>query len=475
MGMSTSLSLSQKQQLKLSPQLLQSFELMTLPLAELQEKIKTEIEANPALELPGMGELSYEKYAETASQQEKKSQEEPYSDSSSYGSDLGRGNDPGSGSYDAEASDRQQKFLENALSTEETLQESLLSQLGCEHLTTAEYEVGEILITDLDANGFFRQTPESLLKIEQLPHMKKLIKVIQGFEPIGVGAKDWRESLVLQAKNKGLNEQDMAVFTPLVYEKLELMRANKEQVVAKQLGIDMEQLDSLYGFLKTLTPYPGQSFANGPQNYIIPDLSIHQIEGNLVMKLNDSSLPELTINPEFASLAQDLGESEEAKKAQSYINHHIKDANDLIFQVKVRNQTLYKVGEVLLDYQKEFFYNGPQYIRPLTQKTVADIIGVHETTISRISTAKWLDTDWGIIPVKKLFSNSVGDEGEEISKNAAKETIRQIIEEYQGKKALSDQKISDLLKERGISVARRTVAKYRNELNIDPSFVRGTN
>ncbi|MDD3058383.1 MAG: RNA polymerase sigma-54 factor, partial [Sphaerochaeta sp.] len=147
----------------------------------------------------------------------------------------------------------------------------------------------------------------------------------------------------------------------------------------------------------------------------------------------------------------------------------------LIFQVQVRNQTLYKVAHILLQEQQEYFLFGPQYIKPLTQKAVAEQLGVHETTISRIATAKYIDTDWGIIPIKKLFSNAVGDEGAELSKQAVKETIRQILEEHQGQKALSDQKISDILKEKGISVARRTVAKYRNELNIDPSFVRGTN
>jgi RNA polymerase sigma-54 factor len=468
MTIGNSLSLNQKQQLKLSPQLLQSFELMALPLAELQERIKTEIESNPALELPGMGEVSYENFAEKTTLQEKKGQDDSYSDSSSYGSDVGSG-------YDFEAADRQQKFMENALSTEETLQEHLLSQLGCEQLTESEYEVGQIFITDFDANGFFRQDPQDLLRTEQLPHKEKILSLIQGFDPIGVGARDWRESLILQAKAKKLNKEDLSHFTSLVYDKLELMRANKQQLVAKQLGIDAGELDSLYEFLKTLTPYPGQSFANGPEEYVTPDLSIHQIENNLVMKMNNSSLPDLTINAEFASLCDDLGNSEEEKKTQTYIQHHIKNANDLIFQVHIRNQTLYRVGEILMDYQKDFFLNGPQYLRPLTQKTVADILGVHETTISRISTAKWIDTDWGILPLKKLFSNAVGDEGEEVSKNAAKETIRQIIQEHQGEKALSDQKISDLLKERGIAVARRTVAKYRNELNIDPSFIRGTN
>ena len=191
--------------------------------------------------------------------------------------------------------------------------------------------------------------------------------------------------------------------------------------------------------------------------------------------MNNSSLPDLAINTEFESLAEDLGSSEESKKAQQYIKEQIKSANALIFQVQVRNQTLYKVAHILLQEQQEFFLFGPQYIKPLTQKAVAEQLGVHETTISRIATAKYIDTDWGIIPIKKLFSNAVGEEGSELSKQAVKETIRQILEEHQGQKALSDQKISDILKEKGISVARRTVAKYRNELNIDPSFIRGTN
>ena len=174
-------------------------------------------------------------------------------------------------------------------------------------------------------------------------------------------------------------------------------------------------------------------------------------------------------------MTQDMGNTDEAKKAQQYIQNQLKSANSLIFQIQVRNQTLYRLAQVLLVHQRDFFLFGPQYIKPLTQKEVAAQIGVHETTVSRISTAKWIDTDWGIISVKKLFSNAVGDEGAELSKQAAKETIRQILEEHQGQKALSDQKISDILKERGISVARRTVAEYRNELNIDPSFIRGTN
>lgn len=460
--MGLSLSLSQKQQLKLSPQLLQSFELMALPLAELQQKIKAEIETNPALEIPSGREASFEVFAEKTKDTERIS--DSYSDSSSYGSDRS--------GYDTEASDRRQNFMENALSAEETLQEHLLSQLGCEALSEQEYEVGMLLITNLDANGFHVQEPLDLLKKEQKHLLYPMLQRLHRFDPPGIGVRDWRESLMLQARIKGMEGDELASFSLLVNDNLELMRANKQAQVAKNLNIEMEELEELYSFLKTLTPYPGQGFASGPELYVIPDISIRKVDGELLLRMNSSSLPDLKINSDFEAFSM---EKEMPKETQLYIQDQLKRANSLMFQVRLRNQTLYKVGQVLAEKQKEFFLSGPQFIRPLTQKSVADQIGVHETTVSRISTAKWIDTDWGIIPIKRLFSSAVGDEGEQVSKHAAKEILQQILEEHQGKKALSDQKLSDLLKERGISVARRTVAKYRNELNIDPSFIRGTN
>lgn len=460
--MALSLSLSQKQQLKLSPQLLQSFELMALPLAELQQKIKAEIEINPALEIPSGREASFEVFAEKNQDTEKIS--DSYSDSSSYGSDKG--------GYDTEASDRRQSFMENALSDEETLQEHLLSQLGCEALSKEEYEVGMLLITNLDANGFHVQEPLGLLKKDQKPLFELMLERIHRFDPPGIGVKDWRESLILQARLRGMEGDELQSFSLLVQDNLELIRANKQAQVAKNLGLDPEELEELYSFLKTLTPYPGQGFASGPELYVIPDIAIRKVDGQLLLRMNSSSLPDLRINEEFEAFSL---EKAMPKETQLYIQDQLKRAQSLMFQVQLRNQTLYKVGQVLAVKQKEFFLSGPQFIQPLTQKSVADQIGVHETTVSRISTAKWIDTDWGIIPIKRLFSSAVGDEGEQVSKHAAKEIIRQILEEHQGQKALSDQKISDLLKERGITVARRTVSKYRNELNIDPSFIRGTN
>lgn len=460
--MALSLSLTQKQQLKLSPQLLQSFELMALPLTELQQKIKAEIETNPALEIPTTREASFEVFAQKGVVKERYNSS--YSDSSSYGSDHS--------GYDDEASDRQQGFLENTISEGETLQDHLMAQLGCETLSDQAREVATMIITNLDANGFHVQNPLDLARKDQKSLVEPMLDLIHRFDPPGIAVSSWRESLILQAKLQGMEDEELESFTALVQDNLELMRANKESQVAKNLGIDLEELEVLYTFLKTLTPYPGQGFASGPELYVIPDISIRQEQGVLMLRMNSTALPDLRINSDFEAFSH---EKDTPKETQAYIQEQLKRANSLMFQVQMRNQTLYKVGQVLAEKQREFFLSGPQYIKPLTQKSVADQIGVHETTVSRISTAKWIDTDWGIIPIKNLFSSAVGDEGEQVSKHAAKEIIRQIIEEHQGEKALSDQKISNLLMERGIKVARRTVAKYRNELNIDPSFIRGTN
>lgn len=497
MDLSTGLSLAQKQQLKLSPQLIQSFELMTLPLQELQAKIQTEIESNPALEIPEGRELSFDAYANAQLKSENSNREDDYSDSSSYGSDEFReaptpesygsasGSDYGAnsdygtgGGYDDEASDRQHQFIEGALSHDETLQEHLLGQLGCTPLSPEEQRIGELIISNLDDNGFHRKNPSSLIKQSQSTMLKKMLALIQTFDPPGVCATDFRESLIIQARNDGLVGKDLAQFSSLVNDHLEQMRAGKTKEVAKALDINEEELDTLYSYLKTLTPYPGQLYSSGPDEFVIPDISVRQVDGELLFKLNDESLPALRINPEFSELGSELQgrKSEEAKEATAFIQQSIKDATNLIGQVQLRNQTLRKVGLALVKYQRDFFLYGPRFLKPLTLKVIADEVSLHETTISRISQAKWIDTDWGILPIKSLFSNAVSTTSgntDDLSKNAVKEIVREIIEAHEGPKALSDQKISDMLKERGISVARRTVAKYRGELNIDSSFIRG--
>ena len=450
MALTPSLTVTQKQQLKLTPQLIQSFELMTLPLADLQQRIKEEIATNPALEIPSTREPSYETVADRKVESELRRVDDSYGDTSTYG-------------FDDDATERVHRVLEQVLTAEETLAEHLIDQLRLERLTEEELEIGLRIITNLDSNGFFIYEPELFIDETERESYEKVLSLLHTFDPVGIAVPSWRESLIVQAVYQGLEGETLQQFTALVMDNLELMRANKLEQVAKNLGISEEELGDLYAFLKTLTPFPGQGFASGPQHYVIPDLSIRVEDGALQLRMNEDALPDIRINPEFEALASD-------PDAKTYIQEQVKKANDIIFQLDIRNKTLYKVALVLLREQREFFILGPQYIKPLTQKAVAAEIGVHETTVSRIATAKWIETDFGIIPLKRLFSSAIGD----LSKEAVKETIRQILEEQEGQKALSDQKIADLLAERGIKIARRTVAKYRNELQIDPSYIRGT-
>jgi len=449
--MALQLDLSLKQQLKLSPQLIQSIELMALPLNELQDRIQAAIESNPTLEIPEGKDYSLDNT--------------PDYDNKRDSDDF----DEGNGGYDEAASDRAQQFMENTLSGKETLQEHLDAQLGCVSLSDLEFQTGQSLISNLDENGFYREEPERFLKPEQLACKDKMVSLIQSFDPSGVGVMNWKESLILQAKNLKLRPEELETFTSMVNLWLEQIRSGKQEQVAKNLGVDTEELESLYALLKTLTPFPGQAFASGPEQFVIPDLSIHQKNGKIVMEMNQDSIPALTINPEYESMAEETTD----KQTKQYIKEQIGQANLLISQIEMRNETLLKVANVLLEQQSDYFLKGPKFLKPLTQKEVAERIGVHETTVSRIANAKYIDTDWGIVPIKSLFSNAVGEEGQ--SKNSVKEIIREIILKNQSGKALSDQKIADMLAAgQGIKVARRTVAKYRGELNIDSSFVRGS-
>lgn len=462
MNIGASLSLSQKQTLKLNAQMFQSLELMTLPLPELRQKIAEELQVNPTLTLDAPREASLDSIRDDFARIDGKG--EDYSDSSSYGGD--------------EKATAFNAWLEGAVTGEETLQDHLNEELGISSCTDEVRAVCALLISNLDANGFHTKAPESLLKDSQKPYLKDALTLLQSFDPAGIGVKDYRESLVLQARMLNVKDQEMEAFTHLVYDCLDKMRAGKNKEVAKELGIDDEDLDALFSFLKTLTPYPGQKYNAAFQSVITPDLSIKKDEDRLVLCLNTGALPVLSIDEGYEQMEKELAQDKKEKDADTYLKTQLQNANNLINQVKLRNQTLEKVGIVLLDRQKGFFLFGPQSLKPLTLKDVADIVGVHETTISRITTSKYIDTDYGVFPLKMLFSGAVGgkrDDGKDgMAKNAIKDVIRQIIGEYTGTKALSDQKLSDMLEEKGIHVARRTVAKYRKELNIDSSFVRGT-
>lgn len=459
----SSLSLTQKQQLKLNTQMLQSLELMTLPLNELIQKIEDEASKNPTIvveEPKKSNGVSYEEYLDKYSRRDRY---EDYSDSSAYGSDL---------------SDNHQNWLEGTVKEEETLEEHLLSQLGTIKLDENVSRVAEILISSLDEKGFFTREPSSLVSENDIQYLDEALKVLHQLEPAGIACKDYKESLVLQAIDAGLKGDDLVEFTELVNNYLEKMRAGKSKEVAKALKIDEEDLVALFDFLKTLTPYPGLKYCVSWDRSIIPDLSIKNEDGNkLVLRINDSSLPVVSVDNQYREMLDEYSDSKnkEEKEASKYLKAEVSSAESLINQLDLRRSTLEKVGRVLLEKQKSFFAFGPRSLKPLTLKEVADEIGVHETTVSRITTSKYIDTDWGLFQLKELFPSGIQNEdtGVTFSKTAVKDMVREIIENNTTGKALSDQKISDMLAQKGISCARRTVNKYRKELDIDSSYIRG--
>lgn len=459
--LSQGLELSQKQTLRLSTRMLQSLELMMLPVAELRQRIENELLENPTLVAQDRdpASVSYEEYSRGQLQRENR--KEDYSDSSSYGSDL---------------SDSHNAWLEGTLSEKETLEDHLMWQLGCSECSEGARQTAALIISALDESGFLSRPVDEIVDEAHREYVDEALALVHTFDPVGIAAADFRDSLMIQARAYGLDDDELKIFHDLVYDELERLKAGRYDEVAKRLSITRDDLDDLYAFLKTLTPYPASAFGSSQERYIVPDVSIKVEDGRLVTRLNDEAIPLLSLDTGYQQMEKELsaGGTKQDKEAARYLKKELQSAQELIRQIDMRNSTLEKVAQVLALKQKAFFLFGPGSLKPLTLKDVAVEIGVHEATVSRVTSGKYADTDWGIIPLKSLFSSAVRTTGgqEDMSKEAVKEMVRRIIQDNDTGRPLSDQKISDILKARGVSCARRTVNKYRKELDIDSSLER---
>lgn len=441
--MELNLSSSFKQEQTLSPQMLQSLALLPMTAMELKAYIQSEIESNPALEIPDSD-------FETVESEPEEENED----------------------YSEEATEKKSRALENTASKGETLSEHLLAQLGVLEIDDDTYRIGELLIGNLDANGFFIVPLQTLFENEKFSQgeIKKAVEIVQSFDPFGICVEDFRHSLIVQAKCSGMRESDLKIFSSLVMEQLEKIKAGKNREVASALHISEEDLETFVSIMKGFTPYPGRAYDSDNDDFVIPEFSIHNVDGKLVLEMNNDNLPDLEISEDFTALSKRLS-GPEAKEASVYIRNSVNQAKSLIAQVELRYKTLFNCAKALLDIQRDFFLNGPMYLKPMTLRDVANTIGVHETTMSRLAQSKWVETDWGLMQLKSFFTQGVktSDSGEAVSRNVVKEHIANILKENP---KLSDQKVSDKLAELGIQCARRTVSKYRSELNIDSSYDR---
>ncbi|MDR3114684.1 MAG: RNA polymerase factor sigma-54 [Treponema sp.] len=446
-------ALVQEQRLKMSPQLYQSIKLMELPMVELRETIEAEIERNPALELvkdPCMVSLE----GTAGSQKE----EDDYFEATSDSGYIRRNGD--------EAAHKQHKFIEGALTRSETLQEHLLWQLRLEPIDGEIRRLGELLIQNLDNDGFHKEPVEQLLPGEPVDRIQAAMQLVQSLEPVGTCTTDYRESLRVQIGL--LPDAPEGILEALSY--LELLERVKIADLAKKLHRTPAETRYIFQRIRALSPFPGRQFASGDTRYVVPDVQVFKKEGEFAILLNHEEIPVLGINPFFMRISDKKAGD---KPARDFAKENIKEARWFIQSINRRNHTLLRVSRAIVEFQRSFFVNGPQYLAPLTLRDIAGELGVHETTVSRTANGKYMQTEWGIFELRHFFTNSIsgaGSAGSRFSKEGVKAIIRELISGEE--RHFSDQEIAGLLAKRGISLARRTVAKYRNELDLGSSYTR---
>jgi RNA polymerase sigma-54 factor len=448
-------ALIQEQRLKMSSQLIQAVKLVELPLLDLRGRIQEELEHNPALEmLEDKSTVSLEAAAKPA-----REEDEYFEASSDPGFSYRRG---------MEASDERQRFIEGVLIRPETLQEHLLWQLQLEPIDSELRGICETLIQNLDTDGFHKE-PLKTLFTSPPPRLEQAVTLVRSLEPQGTCTSGCLESLrvqigLLSNPPPGVEEALVCLEALLGQD----LNAGINADIAQKLGKTEEELRSCLDCIRGLSPFPGRQIASGEVRYVIPDIQVLRRNGELVIVLNEEEIPVLGISRDFRQLA-----SKTRKEAREFVQKNIQEARWFINSVNFRNQTLLRVSRAVLIFQRDFFIRGPKFLAPLTLRDIAQELGINETTVSRTARGKYMQTEWGIFEIRHFFTNSItgaGSGGSLHSKGGVKEVIREIIGSEKGK--LSDQKIVELLAKRGISLARRTVAKYRTELALGSSYER---
>jgi len=454
-------ALVQQHQLKMNPQLLQSIKLMELPIMDLRERIQQELEDNPALEV--VEDNSTVSLDETE-EEEKYEYFETTSDPGKRGSEL---------------AEEHRRFLEGVLTRPETLQEHLLRQLQLEPVDTELRSIAELLIQNLNDDGFHKEKPETLFSGHQ-PRLAEAMALVQGLDPAGTCASDYRESLFIQITHdqksrdrKSPHQQipeEISNGIKIAIENLDLVERDKYAALAKKTNLDEEDTRFVCDYIKNFSPFPGRTFASASSEvrYVIPDIKVVRDGDEFSISLNDEVFPVLGTNLFFEKLS-----ASDDKAAKEFAREKIREARLFINHLSQRNKTLVRVANAILEFQRLFFINGPKSLAPLTLSDIAKELKVHETTVSRTANGKYMQTDWGIFEIRYFFTNSIsgaGSSGSQFSKESVKEMIKEIITAEN--RLLSDNDISALLSKKGIALARRTVSKYRKELDMGSSYTR---
>ena len=459
------------QQLIMTPQLQMAIKLLQLSRLELMDTIRTELEENPALEeVPESS--SAEQLAEqtdTASTEAPAEKEvtieEKLQEDIDWSNYLDEYNTPGRIHFESE--DRDTPRFESFIAHKESLNDHLLWQFIMTKPNRDEERIASLIIGNLNKDGYLDVSTEELAATSGSPFEKieEILSLMQTFDPIGVCARDLKECLLIQAKYLGLED---TIIIDIITDHLQNLEKKNYKVICKTLKKSMEEVVSAVNVIKSLEPKPGREFSDETPQYINPDIYVYKIDNDFVILLNDDGMPKLRVNSFYKnSISRGKKISGDA---EDYIQDKMRSAAWLIKSIHQRQKTIYRVMESILRYQRDFFDQGIAHLKPMVLRDVAKDIGMHESTISRVTTNKYAFTPQGIFELKYFFNSSIRrSHGGAIASASVQDKIRQIILSEDPKKPYSDDKIAQLLKNDEIHIARRTVAKYREMLKVLPS------
>ena len=477
---------SQKLLQKLSPQQIQLMKLLQLPTIALEQRIKEEMEINPALEEgvetddePKDEFDNDEEYEETA--KDDANQREDFSLSDYMDDDEGA-------SYKLKANnispDEERKDIPFSVGI--SFQDMLESQLGMKDLDDREYQVALHLIGNLDDDGYLRRELSSIVDdiafsqniTTTEEELNELLKVIQDFEPAGIGARDLQECLLIQLRRISVQNMIVELATEVVEKQMDEFSKKHYDKISKKLEIDDETLKEVIQEILKLNPRPGNSMADGQKSHqqVIADFMIVNEDGQLILTLNSRNSPDLKVSKEYAQMLEEYSKSKDksSKEASMFVKQKLEGAKWFIDALQQRSYTLLYSMNAIMEYQKDYFLSGDEtQLKPMILKDIAEKVNLDISTISRVANSKYVQTPFGTFLLKSFFSESLStDSGEEVSTREVKKILEECIAAEDKKKPLTDDKLTKILKEKGYNIARRTIAKYREQLEIPVARLR---
>lgn len=461
-------SLSLNQQLIMTPQLQQAIKLLQLSRLELVETITLEMETNPMLEElswedPEGGKVLEEKGDEPEVPVPDKAKEE-HRDELDWEAYL---TEYHTGWADSPYEEREFPPFENFASQKTSLNSHLLWQLDMTNLDDRKKEIGQYIIGNIDEDGYLKISVEEISQLTggEISEILETLQIIQNFDPVGVAARDGKECLLIQARFRNLGN---TCVEKILLDHMDKLETKKYALIAKGLSIPLQEVLDAVNLITSLEPKPGRAFSDDETIYITPDVYVFKVGDGYEIILNEDGLPKLRINSYYRQILS--GKNPITDGTKEFIQDKLKSALWLIKSIHQRQRTIYRVTESIVRFQRDFFDNGIACLKPLVLRDVADDIQMHESTISRVTTNKYVHTPQGVFELKFFFNSAINSlDGDSVASESVKDHIKRIIKSEDKCTPYSDQEIAEILKEHNIDAARRTVAKYRETMRILPS------